>query len=96
MRLSSNGNQTVYLSDLNADFSYGDDDNASTPCWIPQEMEIDFGIGSNLMIVGRTSQSVRDGEVMPVSINVLGINVLHRHGSSEIVSQPAEDLTDWF
>jgi|TARA_R100000458_G_C8248395_1_gene225811 hypothetical protein len=96
MRLSSNGNQTVYLSDLNAEFSYGDDDNASTPCWIPQEMEIDFGIGSNLMIVGRTSQSVRDGEVMPVSINVLGINVLHRHGSTEIVSQPVEDLTDWF
>ena len=43
-----------------------------TTCWVPEHINIDFGIGSQLSIViGRTSQrQTEEGEAQPVTINV--------------------------
>ena len=92
-----NGNRVVYLSDLNADFDYEGDGFSSTACWVPSNIDIDFGIGSNIIVVGRTSQREVDGELSNVSINVLGLYVVDRHGSADIPVQPSEDDDySWF
>ena len=92
-----NGNRVIYLSDLNADFDYEGEGFSSTACWVPSNIEIDFGIGSNIVVVGRTSQREVDGELSNVSINVLGLYVVDRHGSADVPVQPEEDDDySWF
>jgi|13_taG_2_1085334.scaffolds.fasta_scaffold03846_6 hypothetical protein len=92
-----NGNRVIFLSDLNADFDYEGEGFSSTACWVPSHVDIDFGIGSNVIIAGRTSQREVDGELSNVSINVLGLYVVDRHGSAEVYVQPEEDNGDiWF
>ena len=34
-----------------------DDGDLATTCWIPEHLNINFGIGSTVLVVGRTSQS---------------------------------------
>ncbi len=72
MNPNKTGNRTLFISDLNADFSYEDGGYSSTPCWVPPHIDIDFGIGSHVMILGRTSQSRNQetGELRQCSINV--------------------------
>ena len=96
LQLTSNGNQTLHISDLNADFDYDGEGYSSFTCWIPDYINIDFGIGSNVIVSGRTSQREVDGEMSSVSINVLGLYVIDRHGTAEIVTQPTEGEPDWF
>tara|TARA_R110002020_G_scaffold249393_4_gene463329 strand:- start:3692 stop:4918 length:1227 start_codon:yes stop_codon:yes gene_type:complete len=92
-----NGNRVIYLSDLNADFDYEGEGFSSTACWVPSNIEIDFGIGSNIIVVGRTSQREVDGVLSNVSINVLGLYVVDRHGSADVSVQPVEgDDYSWF
>jgi len=92
-----NGNRVIYLSDLNADFDYEGEGFSSTACWVPSNIEIDFGIGSNIIVVGRTSQSMREGAPSNVSINVLGLYVVDRHGSADVSVPPVEDDDySWF
>ena len=92
-----NGNRVIFLSDLNADFDYEGEGFSSTACWVPSHVDIDFGIGSNVIVAGRTSQREVDGELSNVSINVLGLYVVDRHGSADVYVQPQEDNNDlWF
>ena len=54
MTPTSNGNRILNITDLNAEFNY--DDDGVVTCWIPEHMEIDFGIGSSVIVIGNTSQ----------------------------------------
>ena len=93
---AANGNATIYISDLNADFDYDGEGYSSTPCWVPEHIRIDFGIGSNIIIVGRTSQREVDGELQNMSVNVSGIYVVDKHGSVDDDSAPVEDGGFWW
>ena len=96
---NANGTRVLYLSDLNADFDYEGEGYSSVPCWVPSSIDIDYGIGSNIIVSGRTSQGTdEEGQLRPASINVLGIYVVDRHGSADVYSEPVEDVSngDWF
>tara|TARA_R110000744_G_scaffold97818_5_gene189004 strand:+ start:1989 stop:3227 length:1239 start_codon:yes stop_codon:yes gene_type:complete len=98
MTPTKNGNRILTLDDLNTDFDYEGDGWSGTTCWIPSHIKIDFGIGSNVIIVGRTSQSTDDnGELQPPSINVNGIYVIKaRGGSPDAIEFVEEDEDNWF
>ena len=94
---TANGTRILYLSDLNADFDYEGEGYSSVTCWVPQSLNIDFGIGSNVIISGRTSQGTdADGALRNVSINVLGLHIVDRHGTADVYSEPVEDNGDWW
>tara|TARA_R100001463_G_scaffold110177_1_gene164854 strand:- start:342 stop:1583 length:1242 start_codon:yes stop_codon:yes gene_type:complete len=99
MNPTKNGNRIINLDDLNTDFDFDSEGWSGTTCWIPSHIDIDFGIGSNVIVVGRTSQS-RDteGNLQPVTINVTGLYVTKRRGGSpqQIDFVDEEDDTDWF
>ena len=67
-----------------------------TTCWIPEHLGIDFGIGSTIVVVGRTSQRLIDGVADPVTINVASILVTEKRGSPVEVDTPVEESFDWF
>ena len=91
------GSRTLFVQDLNAEFNYEDDEYSSTPCWVPPHLTIDFGIGSHVIVVGRTSQREMDGELSNVSINTFGVIVLDRRGNPvEFEGGESEDNEDWF
>jgi hypothetical protein len=94
MTPTSNGNRIINLTDLNAEMNY--DNDGITTCWIPEHLNLDFGIGSAVIVIGRTSQRTTDEGVEPVTINVAGLLCTERHGSAVEVSQPVEEDFDWF
>jgi hypothetical protein len=76
------GNRVLWIEPADANYGFEDDDvPESTPCWIPSNVEIDFGVGSDVIVIGRTNQSPKkdsDGnqiedEMNPVSMNIYGI-----------------------
>tara|TARA_R110000737_G_C14595391_1_gene488225 strand:+ start:824 stop:2068 length:1245 start_codon:yes stop_codon:yes gene_type:complete len=76
------GNRVLWIEPADAAYGFEDDDvPESTPCWIPSNVDIDFGVGSDVIIIGRTNQSPKkdsDGnkiedEMNPVSFNIFGI-----------------------
>ena len=95
------GNRVLLLDDLTmfgaGDFNYDEDQPTTVTCWTPERFNIDFGIGSSIVIVGRTSQGTDSdtGELRPVSLNVSGILVTDRTGNvpEPIVGVQEED--DW-
>ena len=96
MTPTKNGNRIINITDLNAELDYENDSGMIT-CWIPEHLTLDFGIGSSVIVVGRTSQRTVDGEVEPVTINVAGLLCTVKHGSAvEDTSQPVEEDFDWF
>ena len=95
MMPTKNGNRILNITDLNSEFDY-DNDNNMTTCWIPSNVELDFGIGSSVIIVGRTSQRITDEGADPVTINVTGLYVTEKRGSPVEVNQPVETDFDWF
>ena len=97
MNPTKNGNRIISITDLNSDFDYDGDGYAGTTCWIPPHLDIDFGIGSTVAVIGRTSQS-RDenGNLNSATINVSGIYAIDKRGSAEPVTISVEDNTDWF
>lgn len=95
MSPTSNGNRIINITDLNAEFDYDGDSNMTT-CWIPNHLVIDFGIGSSIIVIGRTSQRIVDGEADPVTINVAGLYVVQRTGSPVEVDEIVEENLDWF
>jgi len=95
MTPTKNGNRIINITDLNAELDYENDSGMIT-CWVPSHLTLDFGIGSSIIIVGRTSQRTVDGETDPVTINVAGLYCVIRHGSAVEVSQPVEENFDWF
>ena len=96
MTPTSNGNRIINISDLNTEMDYDNDGSGITTCWIPEHLTLDFGIGSSVIIVGRTSQRTTDEGVEPVTINVSGLLCIERKGSAVEVSQPMEEDFDWF
>ena len=74
------------------------DGYSSTPCWVPPHIDIDFGIGSHVMILGRTSQSMNQetGQLRQVSINVFGVVVLDKRGNPVNVQDSGEQYEGWF
>tara|TARA_R110000868_G_scaffold67366_9_gene200054 strand:+ start:675 stop:1895 length:1221 start_codon:yes stop_codon:yes gene_type:complete len=97
LNATANGNRIVNVTDLNADFDYSDGFNNGTTCWIPAHMNIDFGIGSQITIVGRTSQGTdEDGNLRPISINVNGLLVMDKRGGDVSHEEVVEDNLDWF
>ena len=94
MTPTKNGNRIINITDLNAEIDFESD--AMTTCWIPEHLSLDFGIGSTVIVVGRTSQRTVDGEIEPVTINVSGILCTEKVGSPVESSQPVEKDFDWF
>tara|TARA_R110000787_G_scaffold255605_1_gene360957 strand:+ start:280 stop:1497 length:1218 start_codon:yes stop_codon:yes gene_type:complete len=95
MTATKNGNRILNITDLNAEFDY-DNDNNMTTCWVPSNVELDFGIGSSVIVVGRTSQRNGDEGPEAVTINVSGLYVTQKRGSPVEVNQPVETDFDWF
>ncbi len=95
MMPTSNGNRILNLTDLNAEFDYDNESNMTT-CWIPEHLNIDFGIGSTIVVIGRTSQRLVDGVADPVTINVSSILVTEKRGAPVEVDAPQEESFDWF
>ena len=76
------GNCVLWIEPADVNYGYEEEDLPdSTPCWIPQNIDIDFGVGSDVIIIGRTNQTQKkdddgnylDDEWNPVSLNVFGI-----------------------
>ena len=95
MTPTKNGNRIINITDLNAELDYENDSGMIT-CWIPAHLKLDFGIGSSVIIVGRTSQRTVDGVAEPVTINTSGLFCVIKHGSAVETSQPVEEDFDWF
>ena len=96
MTPTGNGNRILNLTDLNADFDYDDGYSNGVTCWVPSHIDIDFGIGSQVIAVGRTSQGTdNEGNIRPVSINVSGLYVIDKRGGPSTTDSPVEDNTDW-
>tara|TARA_R110002020_G_scaffold395933_1_gene605951 strand:- start:420 stop:1646 length:1227 start_codon:yes stop_codon:yes gene_type:complete len=94
MNPTKNGNRYFVLADFNSEFSL-DDDNLT--CWTPPHIAIEFGIGSKVVVVGRTSQGTdEDGNLRPVSLNVNGILVTKARGGSPDEITHIEDDSDGF
>ena len=96
MTPTKNGNRIINLTDLNAEMDYDSNESGITTCWIPEHLTLDFGIGSSVIVIGRTSQRTIDGEVEPVTINASGVHCVIRHGSPVESNQPVEENFDWF
>ena len=98
MNPNANGNRTLMVSDINADFDYDADGYASTTCWVPPHIDIDFGIGSHVLIVGRTNQSRNQEtqELKQVSINMFGVIPLERRGAPTSFVDSGEQYEGWF
>lgn len=96
MTPTKNGNRIINLTDLNAEMDYDSNESGITTCWIPEHLSLDFGIGSTVIVVGRTSQRTTDEGVEPTTINVAGLYCTVRHGSAIEVSVPVEEDFDWF
>ena len=97
MVVNTLGSRTIYLSDINSDFDYDGDGYASTVCWVPSHINIDFGIGSHVVVVGRTNQRQQeDGTMDSVTLNVLGLYVLDRVGDPAEAVESEEVDFDWW
>ena len=94
MTPTSNGNRILNITDLNADFDY--DTDGMTTCWVPQHIEVDFGIGSEVVVVGRTSMREGDDGMEPSTINLSGLLVTERKGQVVEIADDEEENLDWF
>ena len=103
-RNEKTGNCVLWIEP--ADISYGFDEDDlpdSTPCWIPDSIDIDFGVGSDVILIGRTNQTQKkddDGtyledEFNPVSINVYGILPRVALGAPVEVAGEGEEISYW-
>ena len=69
------------ISDLHSSFDTDVNEYFGTTCWIPPHIPIDFGISSDIIVVGRTSQqTMDDGTLGTCSLNVFGIYVEKARG----------------
>jgi len=101
MNKTSNGNRIITIDDFTTDMGgqvYGEEEWSGVTCWVPEYVDITFGIGSNIIVVGRTSQGTDDaGNTLPVTINVTGILPVNVRGESpEDIVNIEEDESEWF
>jgi hypothetical protein len=97
MTPTGNGNRILNITDLSMDFAFDESGSFGTTCWVPESIGIDFGIGSNVIIVGRTSQGTdkETGELRPISINVSGLYCVEKRGGDDTF-EVKEDNLGWF
>ena len=97
-------NRVLWIEPADAAYGFEDEDlPESTPCWVPENIDIDFGVGSDIVIIGRTNQSNKkdeDGnfiedEYNPVSINVFGILPRVALGAPTETSEKDEVINYW-
>jgi len=97
MTPNSFGTRRVTITDLNSDFDYDGGQWAGTTCWVPSNIDIEFGIGSNVLVVGRTSQGRNDdGSLGDVTLNVSGLLCVENRGAVVEPFEAEEDDLDWF
>ena len=100
MTPTANGNRILSITDKAGDMELteSDEDNLATTCWIPEHININFGIGSTVIVVGRTSQRIIDGEAEPITINTSGLLVQEAFGNpiAEETDAVFEDEDIWF
>ena len=99
MTPTSNGNRIISITDKAADMELTEDDDGdlATTCWIPEHININFGIGSKVIVVGRTSQRIIDGEAEPITINTSGLLLEESVGNPIAEEEGVEDEDlDWF
>tara|TARA_R100000353_G_scaffold173555_1_gene140030 strand:+ start:1449 stop:2693 length:1245 start_codon:yes stop_codon:yes gene_type:complete len=100
------GNRVLWIEPADASYGFEEADIPdSTPCWIPANVEIDFGVGSDIIVIGRTNQTLKrdeDGNQLedewnPVSMNVYGILPRVALGAPNEVVESTDDesLTYW-
>lgn len=100
------GNRIVWIEPLDASYGFDDEDiPESTPIWVPSHVNIDFGVGSDIVVIGRTNQSQKkddngmpiDGEYNPVSINLYGLYVRLGTGLAEEteIDSEGDSLSYW-
>jgi len=91
------GNRVIWVEPVDANYGFDEDDiPESTPIWVPSHVNIDFGVGSDVIIVGRTNQTQKkgddgmpiDGEYNPVTINLYGVYA--RSATGVVVEEVAE------
>ena len=93
MTPTANGNRILSITDKASDMELTEDEeeNLATTCWIPEHININFGIGSTVLVVGRTSQRIIDGEAEPITINTSGLLVQEAFGNPVAEEQGVED-----
>jgi hypothetical protein len=96
LKPNSTGNRTIFISDLSAEFDYDSDGNSSIACWVPPHIDLNFGIGSNVIIMGRSNQREVDGELTNISLNTFGILVTDQRGEAPVFDDANLDDSDWF
>ena len=87
--VTSVGNRMMVLEDMAA--SMDDLDAPGTTCWVPESIDLDFGEGSKVLVIGKTSQGKsRDdpNELGEVMINVMGVYALPEY---KIELEPEEE-----
>tara|TARA_R110002110_G_scaffold14868_10_gene68147 strand:+ start:1605 stop:2834 length:1230 start_codon:yes stop_codon:yes gene_type:complete len=97
------GNRVLWVEPIDANYGFDDGDLPdSTPCWIPENVDIDFGIGSDIIVIGRTNQTQRkdeDGnytdEWNPVSINLFGVMPRIALGTPTVDDSTSSDVDYW-
>ena len=108
MNLTANektGNRVIWVEPVDANYGFSDEDiPESTPVWVPSHVDINFGVGSDVIVVGRTNQTQKkdedgmpiDGEYNPVTINLYGVYARTATGAPEGMVEMAEEEVDFF
>lgn len=99
------GNRVMWVEPVDANYGFEDEDiPESTPIWVPSHINIDFGVGSDVIIIGRTNQTQRKdadgvptGELNPVTINLYGVYARIATGAiaEDVVLDNDEDIEFW-
>jgi len=98
------GNRVLWIEPADANYGFeADDVPESTPCWVPSSVDIDFGVGSDIVIIGKTNQTQKrdgdgnylDDEYNPVSLNVFGILPRVALGAPKEVDNSNDEINYW-
>jgi|TARA_R110002020_G_scaffold127857_2_gene286667 hypothetical protein len=99
------GNRVMWVEPVDANYGFDEDDiPESTPIWVPSHLDINFGVGSDVVVVGRTNQTQKkdengmplDGEYNPVTINLYGVYARTATGVVvEDVEEDGESMEYW-
>tara|TARA_R100000315_G_scaffold62349_1_gene43416 strand:- start:3129 stop:4364 length:1236 start_codon:yes stop_codon:yes gene_type:complete len=98
------GNRVLWVEPIDANYGFEDEEMSdSTPVWIPEGVNIDFGIGSDVILLGRTNQTQKkdengnylDDEWNPVSINLYGVYPRVALGNANVAEEVNDDVDFW-
>tara|TARA_Y100000593_G_scaffold17268_1_gene34553 strand:+ start:25383 stop:26618 length:1236 start_codon:yes stop_codon:yes gene_type:complete len=98
------GNRVMWIEPVDANYGFEDEEMSdSTPVWIPEGVDINFGIGSDVVLLGRTNQTQKrdtdgnylDDEWNPVSINLFGVYARVALGNANVDADSDDDVDFW-